>query len=114
MFATAMDCANRRMDDMTLMPAMIIGVAQAIAIIPGHQPLGHHHDGGARSGFERPEAARFSFLLGIPAIAGAGVLMLGEALARASRSPDRCAVTAVLTFLVALATIAFLMRMVRH
>ena len=32
-------------------------------------------------GFERPEAARFAFLLGIPAIAGAGVLKLGDAVA---------------------------------
>ena len=65
-------------------------------------------------GFERPEAARFAFLIGIPAIAGAGVLKLGEAAANGQAISGAAILTAVLTFFVALGTITVLMRMVRH
>jgi undecaprenyl-diphosphatase len=69
----------------------------------------------ARSlGFERPEAARFAFLLGIPAIAGAGILKLGDALASGTGITFTMVLTAVLTFFVALGTITVLMRLVRH
>ena len=64
-------------------------------------------------GFTRPEAARFSFLLGIPAIAGAGVLVLGEALANNQPISNEALMTGGLTFFTALAAIAFLMRLLR-
>ncbi len=47
----------------------IIGVAQAIAIIPGTSRSGITMTAARALGFERPEAARFAFLLAIPAIA---------------------------------------------
>jgi len=106
--------SNRRMEQMTFLPAMIIGIAQAIAIIPGTSRSGITMTAGRALGFERPEAARFSFLLGIPAIAGAGVQKLGGALVEGQTISMDSLLTAGLTFLVALAAIAFLMRMVRH
>ena len=65
-------------------------------------------------GFERTEAARFAFLLGIPAIAGAGILKLGDAVTSGETITFGMLLTAVLTFFVALGTITVLMKMVRH
>ena len=62
----------KRMEDMKLSPALIIGLAQAAALIPGTSRSGITMTAARFMGFDRPEAARFSFLLGIPAIAGAG------------------------------------------
>ena len=104
----------RRMADMTWAPALIIGVAQAIAIIPGVSRSGITMTAARALGFERPEAARFAFLLGIPAIAGAGILKLGDAVTSGEPITFGMMLTAVLTFFVALGTITVLMKMVRH
>ena len=104
----------RRMSDMTFTPALIIGVAQAIAIIPGTSRSGITMTAARALGFERPEAARFAFLLGIPAIAGAGVLKLGDAVSSGESISLDVMLTAVLTFFVALGTITILMKLVRH
>ena len=103
----------RRMSDMTWAPALIIGLAQAIAIIPGTSRSGITMTAARALGFERPEAARFAFLLGIPAIAGAGILKLGDAVAQGDTITFGMLLTAVLTFFVALGTITVLMRLVR-
>ena len=104
----------KTIEDMTLSQALIIGTAQALAIIPGTSRSGITMTAGRALGFERPEAARFSFLLGIPAIAGAGALKIGEAAERGEHISGDQLVTAALTFLVALATIAVLMRIVKY
>jgi undecaprenyl-diphosphatase len=106
--------ATRRMSDMSFAPALIIGVAQAIAIIPGTSRSGITMTAARALGFERSEAARFAFLLGIPAIAGAGVLKLGDAVATGQTISFGMLLTAVLTFFVALGTITILMRLVRY
>jgi undecaprenyl-diphosphatase len=103
----------KRMEDMTLGQALIIGIAQAIAIIPGTSRSGITMTAGRALGFERAEAARFSFLLGIPAIAGAGILKLGTAINEGHMISGDQLLTAFFTFLVALATIAVLMKLVR-
>ncbi|MBL4695081.1 undecaprenyl-diphosphatase UppP [Candidatus Gracilibacteria bacterium] len=54
--------------------ALLIGVAQAVAIIPGVSRSGSTIVVGLFAGIKREEAARFSFLLGAPAIFGAGLL----------------------------------------
>lgn len=105
--------SSRRMSDMTLLPALIIGLAQAVAIIPGTSRSGITMTAARALGFERPEAARFAFLLGIPAIAGAGILKLGEAAAGGASISFAAVLTAVMTFFVALGTITVLMRLVK-
>ena len=104
----------RRMSDMSWSPALIIGIAQAVAIIPGVSRSGITMTAGRALGFERPEAARFAFLLGIPAIAGAGILQLGDAVASGEPITFGMVLTAVLTFFVALGTITVLMKLVRR
>jgi len=59
---------------MNFVKAFVIGVFQAVALIPGVSRSGSTISAGLLQKMERAEAARFSFLLGIPAIAGAGVL----------------------------------------
>jgi undecaprenyl-diphosphatase len=102
------------MSDMTWRPALIIGVAQAIAIIPGTSRSGITMTAARALGFERPEAARFAFLLGIPAIGGAGILKLGDAVSSGETISFGMLLTAALTFFVALGTITVLMKLVRH
>ncbi|MGH3650528.1 MAG: undecaprenyl-diphosphate phosphatase, partial [Acidimicrobiia bacterium] len=56
--------------------AVVVGLAQAVALIPGVSRSGSTISAGNGRRFEPTEAARFSFLLGIPAIAGAGLISL--------------------------------------
>ena len=65
-------------------------------------------------GFVRSEAARFSFLLSIPANGAASVLIIGDALGSGEAISGAVILTGALTFFVALGTITILMRLVRH
>src|SRR5690606_28057446 len=67
--------AHRRpMTALTARDGILIGLAQALALIPGVSRSGSTITAGLFTGLQREAAARFSFLLGIPAIAGAGAL----------------------------------------
>ena len=65
---------------MTITDALIIGVLQAVAIIPGVSRSGATISGALSRGLDRGFAARFSFLLSIPAILGALVFQLKDLL----------------------------------
>jgi undecaprenyl-diphosphatase len=69
---------KRTIDDATLKDAMIIGLAQIGALIPGVSRSGSTLTAALYRDLKRDEAARFSFLLGIPAIAGAGLKEIWE------------------------------------
>lgn len=62
------------LERLPLKDGFLIGVAQAIALIPGISRSGMTITAGLSRNLERTEAARFSFLLAVPAIAGAGLL----------------------------------------
>ncbi len=64
----------------TMTDALIVGFAQSFALIPGVSRSGSTIIAALVIGMARPDAARFSFLLGIPAIAGAGIYELGDAI----------------------------------
>jgi undecaprenyl-diphosphatase len=72
--------AGRGKGEMTLADGIIIGLAQALALIPGISRSGATITCGIFRGLERRTAARFSFLLSIPAIAGVVVLKSPELL----------------------------------
>jgi undecaprenyl-diphosphatase len=67
---------RRDMLDMNIFDCLVIGLAQAFAVIPGVSRSGVTIAGGLVRNLKRDEAARFSFLLGTPLIAGALVLEL--------------------------------------
>ncbi len=69
---------KRTMEQATLADALVVGVAQVGALIPGVSRSGSTLTAALSRDFRRDEAARFSFLLGIPAIAAAGFKELYE------------------------------------
>lgn len=71
---------NRGIEKVTLRDALIVGLAQAVALIPGSSRSGTTLTGGLFCGFNRETAARFSFLLSIPAIFASGMLELKQTL----------------------------------
>ena len=85
-FALVIDLADRRgavtrrLADVDAPRAFLIGVAQAVALVPGVSRSGVTIAAARALGFERPAAARFSFLLSAPAVFGAGVLQFTHAL----------------------------------
>lgn len=71
---------TRTMDGLVLLDVLLIGVAQSLALVPGVSRSGATILAALILGMRRSDAARFSFLLGIPAIAGAGIYELGDVL----------------------------------
>jgi undecaprenyl-diphosphatase len=69
---------SRTIDDVSLADAMMVGIAQIGALIPGVSRSGSTLTAALALGFKRDEAARFSFLLGLPAIALAGFKEIWE------------------------------------
>jgi undecaprenyl-diphosphatase len=65
---------RRHLDDVTVRDGLVLGVAQALALQPGVSRSGVTITAGRAFGLDRSTAARFSFLLSIPIIAGAGIL----------------------------------------
>ncbi|MGI9355769.1 MAG: undecaprenyl-diphosphate phosphatase [Rhizobiaceae bacterium] len=104
----------KKMEDMTFSAAMIIGLAQATALIPGTSRSGITITAARFLGFERGEAARFSFLLGIPAISAAGLFTALEAFQEGGGVPADALWAAFFTFFAALAAIAILMAIVKR
>lgn len=66
-------------DDVDVRRSLWVGVAQAVAILPGISRSGSTVALGVRMGVSPVRMAEFSFLLSVPAIAGAGLLQLGHA-----------------------------------
>ncbi len=105
---------DRFIGDMRMSPAIIIGCAQALALIPGTSRSGITITAARALGYERSDAARFSFLLGIPAIAGAGLLTYLDVHSQGLEIPIDALYAAGLTFFSAIAAIAFLMALVKR
>ncbi len=105
----------RRLEHIGLADAVIIGLAQVLALVPGTSRSGITMSAARLMGFERRDAARFSMLLSIPAILGAGTLK-GLELYRAGDAELTAAalVGALMAFIAALLTIWALMAWLRR
>jgi len=101
----------RRVEHMTLGQAVIIGFAQTLAFIPGTSRSGITMVAARFMGYERVEAARFSFLLSIPAICAAGIWK-GYGLYRdgGDAGLDAAAIVVALSAVTGVIAIAILMR----
>jgi len=104
----------RQFDDMTVMDAVVIGLGQCLALIPGSSRSGSTSMPAIFRGIDRPTAARYSFLLSIPAVGGAGVLELikeRHVLGQLGWTPIIVAI--VVAFISGYASIWFLIRYLR-
>ncbi len=104
---------KRGAQDLDWRGALLIGGAQALALSPGTSRSGITMTAARAMGFMRSEAARYSFLLSIPANGASSVYIIGKAMAKGEPITGAAILTGVLTFFVALMTIAILMRLLR-
>jgi undecaprenyl-diphosphatase len=111
---------KRRLMDLTLPNALVYGGAQALALIPGVSRSGGTITAGLFMGFERKAAARYSFLLAIPAVFGSGLYELYKSVKEpCTAAVNGCvpevftgletAVATAIAFVVGLLVIAFFM-----
>lgn len=104
-----------RLEHLGWVQALIVGIAQVLALVPGTSRSGITMTAARFLGFERSEAARLSMLLAIPAIAGAGSLAGLDLYQNGDLSLGRdAAVAAVLAFIAALVAIAAMMAWLRR
>jgi len=105
---------RRRMQELGIGDALAVGFAQCLALIPGSSRSGSTIMGGLFAGETRETAARFSFLLSMPAIAASGLLELKEALhVLPQGSLTTLAVGTIISAIVGYASIWFLLRFLR-
>src|ERR1043166_3497009 len=105
---------RRTMEELSLKDALVMGFSQCLALIPGSSRSGSTIMGGLLVGEARETAARFSFLLSIPAIAASGLLEMKEALHRLPQgSLATLAVGTIVSGIVGYASIWFLLRFLK-
>lgn len=99
------------LSQITLKSAMMIGFAQALALIPGTSRSGITMTAARSMGFNRVDAARFSFLLSLPATAGACLLAVLDVVKAGDVDLGvDMAIAAAMTFVAGMLAIAFMMR----
>src|SRR5207237_810504 len=105
----------RGIGDLTLADALLMGAAQAIALLPGISRSGITISAGLFRDLTREQATRFSFLLATPVILGAGAKTLLDARKAQElfSAPEVLAVGFVVSFLSGLVAVAFMIRFLR-
>lgn len=99
-------------DRVKLPDAVVMGGGQAIALLPGVSRSGATMGSGLALGLRRDAAARFSFLMAVPVIAGANVIELPKALAHGVHGPEIAGFVAA--FVSGFASVAFLLRYLKE
>jgi undecaprenyl-diphosphatase len=114
-FAERVAARRRVMGELRLADAILMGAAQAIALLPGISRSGITISAGLLRGLTREDATRFSFLLATPVILGAGAKTLLDARKAAElfAAPDVLAAGFLVSFVSGLAAVAFLVRFLR-
>ncbi|MBP3087622.1 undecaprenyl-diphosphate phosphatase [Corynebacterium sp. sy017] len=108
---------HRSFERLTMKDALIMGCAQCLALIPGVSRSGGTISAGLFLGLEREVAARFSFLLAIPAVLASGLFSLGDAFnpeAGQAASGMQLLVGTVIAFILGYVSIAWLLKFVSH
>jgi len=103
----------RAIDDLTNRDAAIVGGWQAVAILPGVSRSGATIGGAMRLGIDRRSAARFSFLLSIPVIAGAIVFKLPDMAHQAATGLGSFIVGILVSGLSGFVAVKWFLRMIR-
>ena len=99
--------------DMTMRDAILIGLIQVVALIPGVSRSGATISAGLFAGLDRVTATRMSFFMSIPALVAAALFELPSAFG-GSISATATIVATVVSFVVAYAAVAWLLRFVAH
>ncbi|MEM1485426.1 undecaprenyl-diphosphate phosphatase [Oscillospiraceae bacterium PP1C4] len=100
LFASKHDRGRKKAATMTAKDAIVIGAAQVVATMPGISRSGSTIGTGMLLGLERSYAVSYSFILGIPAVLGAIVLEVGDAVNEGISLPLPILVTGLLTSVV--------------
>jgi undecaprenyl-diphosphatase len=104
--------AEEELKHLPVAKAAGIGLAQALALVPGTSRSGVTISAGLFQGVSREAAARFSFLLSIPAILGAGILKLDE-LSGATETPAQLLAGTLAAAVSGFLAVSFLLRVLR-
>jgi undecaprenyl-diphosphatase len=110
LYAEHVATRSRGIESLTMRDGILIGVAQACALIPGVSRSGATITGGLFLGLDRTSAARYSFLLSIPAVVLSGLLELRHATEGNGPGAGATIIATVIAFVVGYASIAFLLR----
>jgi len=109
---------RRSLEQLTGKDALVMGLAQCLALIPGVSRSGATASAGLLSGVNREAAFRFSFLIAIPAVLASGLFSLKDAFEPSgegvSASGGQIALATVIAFVLGYASIAWLLRFVSH
>ena len=98
----------------SLRDAVIMGLWQVVALIPGTSRSGITITGGRLLGYARPDAAKLAMLMSIPTIAASGVLLGAKVAMQADTAAAKDgAIAAVFAFFAALLALALMMRLLR-
>ena len=102
---------RRRLDELTVRHGIIYGLAQALALIPGVSRSGGTITAGMLLGYRREAAARYAFLLAIPAVLASGLYKLADV---GENSPEwgPTLVATLVAFVIGFVVIAWLMRFI--
>jgi len=102
---------TREERDMTVKDAIVVGLTQVVSLVPGVSRSGATISSGLMLGLDRVSATRLSFFLSVPALVGAGLFELKDALG-GDIGVGETVVGVVVAFVVAYASIAWLLRFV--
>ena len=108
--ADATSRRERRLEDLTMRDGWIIGFAQAAALVPGVSRSGATITAGLGLGFTREAAARYSFLLSVPAVVLSGLFELRDVGDGGGYGAFNTVVATILAFVVGYWSIAFFLR----
>jgi undecaprenyl-diphosphatase len=111
--ADRISSGRRELQDLTVRHGLVYGAAQALALIPGVSRSGGTITAGRFLGYSREAAARYSFLLAIPAVLGSGLYQVQQSLGGDIAWGPTLLAT-VIAFLVGYAVIAWLLRYLAH
>ncbi len=105
---------DRKIENITRRDGILIGLAQALALVPGVSRSGATITAGLFLGFDRASAARYSFLLSVPAVVISGLFQLRKIGEEEGAGVGPTVLATLLAFVVGYASIAFLLRWLAH
>jgi undecaprenyl-diphosphatase len=100
----------KTIDELRPRDGVLIGLAQSLALIPGVSRSGATISAGLFAGYTRADAARFSFLLSVPAVVLSGIYQLGDAIGGDGPGLPATLVATVVSFVAGYASIAWLLK----